>query len=84
MNNELIPEFWQEEDTSITREFTFDTFDEALEFITQVAGVASEANHHPEIYWSYRSVVINLTTHDEGEVTEKDVALAEAINELTM
>ncbi len=68
---------------ALVRDFKFRDFSEAFAFMTRVALLAQSANHHPE--WSnvYSKVSIRLTTHDAGGVTQKDVALAEAIDKLT-
>lgn len=67
---------------AISHDFRFRDFSEAFGFMTRVALKAEAAGHHPE--WSnvYNKVTITLTTHDAGGLTEKDVALAEAIDQL--
>lgn len=73
---------WQLEPggAAITRALRFRTFREAFGFMTQVALAAERMDHHPE--WSnvYNRVTIRLTTHDAGGLTEKDAALAKAID----
>ncbi|CAB5069314.1 unannotated protein [freshwater metagenome] len=46
------------------------------------ATVAEKLDHHPE--WSnvYSTVVVELTTHDAGGLTELDVQLARRMSEL--
>ncbi len=70
---------WVLEEGSIRKEFTFKGCRAAIAFIDRVADEAHEARHHPEILNTYNRVVMTLTTHDEGGVTEKDLALARAI-----
>ena len=68
---------------AITRALQFRDFSEAWGFMNRVALLAERAQHHPN--WSnvWNKVTIELTTHDAGDtVTDKDVALAEAINGL--
>jgi 4a-hydroxytetrahydrobiopterin dehydratase len=65
---------------SIARSFKFKTFSEAFAFMTRVALAAERAGHHPDWSNSYNKVEITLSTHDAGGVTEKDVALAKAID----
>jgi 4a-hydroxytetrahydrobiopterin dehydratase len=67
---------------AISHDFKFKDFSEAFGFMTRVALLAEAADHHPE--WSnvYNKVTITLSTHDAGGLTEKDVALAEAIDQL--
>jgi|TARA_Y100000589_G_scaffold212565_1_gene200382 4a-hydroxytetrahydrobiopterin dehydratase len=73
---------WIESDGFLSREFEFDNFQEAFAFMTRVAFLAEELNHHPNWKNVYNQVSIHLTTHDAGEVTHKDYELANAINKL--
>ncbi|MBB3700677.1 4a-hydroxytetrahydrobiopterin dehydratase [Flammeovirga yaeyamensis] len=74
---------WKEENNTLKRTFTFKDFSEAFAFMTRVAFLAEQHQHHPN--WSnvWNTVEIALTTHDAGNVvTEKDKKLAEAIDAL--
>jgi 4a-hydroxytetrahydrobiopterin dehydratase len=74
---------WEEVDGRLRRTFTFADFNEAWGFMSRVALLAEKADHHPE--WSnvWNKVTIELTTHSAGStVTDKDRALAAAIDEL--
>jgi 4a-hydroxytetrahydrobiopterin dehydratase len=73
---------WSVREEKLYREFKFPNFILAFGFITQVAILAEKADHHPE--WSnvYNKVVINLTTHDAGGISEKDFELAQKISKL--
>jgi 4a-hydroxytetrahydrobiopterin dehydratase len=74
---------WQENENQLTRSFTFSDFSEAFAFMTRVALLAEQQNHHP--WWSnvYNQVTIRLSTHDAGDiVTDKDRILARAIDAL--
>ncbi len=68
---------------AIERGFRFGDFSEAFAFMTRVALLAERADHHPE--WSnvYNRVHIALTTHDAGGLSQRDVAMARAIDGLT-
>ena len=65
---------------AITRKFVFKDFNQAFGFMARVALVAEKMDHHPE--WSnvYKTVDIVLSTHDAGGITEKDIALARAMD----
>lgn len=67
---------------ALYRKLKFKDFSEAFGFMSRVALVAEQANHHPE--WSnvYNSVSFKLTTHDAGGLTQKDVDLAKEIDRL--
>lgn len=74
---------WKEEDNKLKRTFEFSNFIEAFGFMSKVAIIAEKMNHHPN--WSnvYNKVVIELTTHDQGNiVTDRDRKLAAAIDKL--
>jgi 4a-hydroxytetrahydrobiopterin dehydratase len=60
--------------------FVFADFNEAFGFMARVALAAEKLDHHPE--WSnvYKTVEVTLSTHDAGGLTERDVALAEAMD----
>ncbi len=76
---------WKEEDNQLKRTFEFKNFVEAFGFMSSVALIAEKMEHHPN--WSnvYNKVEINLCTHDAGNtVTEKDRALAKAIDEIVV
>ena len=73
---------WEHEDDHITREWTFPDFRSAIGFINRVADLADQADHHPDLYNSYTSVRISLTTHSEGGVTGRDLDLAARIDEV--
>ena len=61
----------------------FVDFVAAFDFMTEVAALAEAYQHHPEWRNVYNLVEITLTTHDAGNVvTEKDRALAQAIEQL--
>ncbi len=64
---------------AIERSFRFADFCEAFAFMTRVALQAEKADHHPE--WSnvYNRVEITLTTHDAGGLSQRDLAMARAI-----
>ena len=66
----------------IAKRFTFADFSAAFAFMTRVALAAEKADHHPD--WSnvWNKVDILLSTHSEGGVTEKDVALAAEIERI--
>ncbi|MGY9001990.1 MAG: 4a-hydroxytetrahydrobiopterin dehydratase [Rhodospirillales bacterium] len=66
---------------AIFKLFQFPRFRDAFGFMTRVAIVADEMDHHPE--WSniYNRVEVTLTTHDAGGVTLKDVELAMFMDE---
>ena len=65
---------------AIHRTFMFADFNSAFGFMARVAMLAEKMDHHPE--WSnvYRTVDVTLATHDAGGVTEKDVAMAKAMD----
>jgi len=65
---------------AITRKFVFRDFNEAFGFMARVALVAEKMDHHPEWFNVYKTVEVVLSTHDAGGLTEKDVALAKAMD----
>ena len=73
---------WEVGEDALRRDFEFGDFVAAFGFMTRVALLAERADHHPDWSNSYRRVSISLTSHDVSAVTERDFALAEAIDAL--
>ena len=64
------------------RSYRFKDFAEAFAFLTRVAEHAEAVDHHPEFTSVWNRVDFRLTSHDKGGITQRDVALAEAIDRL--
>jgi len=74
---------WSEKNNQLYKKFIFKDFNEAWEFLTNVALLAKEHNHHPTLMNTYNIVEIYLSTHDkENSITGKDTLLASAIDKL--
>ena len=76
-----LPE-WREVEgrDAITRAFRFKNFNAAFGFMTRAALLAEKMDHHPEWFNVYNRVEITLATHDAGGLTEKDIAMAKAMD----
>jgi len=66
--------------SAFKKNFEFKNFIEAFDFMKKVALKAEEISHHPEWFNVYNKVDVELTTHDVGGVSEKDVEMAEFMN----
>ena len=73
---------WACVDGKLHKELRFKDFTEAFGFMARVALVAEKRDHHPEWCNVYGRVVVDLTTHDAGGITQADVDLARTMNEL--
>lgn len=67
---------------NLSREFEFDNFLDGIHFVDNVAKVAEEKNHHPDIDIRYTKITTNLSTHTVGGLTENDFIMAAKIDEL--
>lgn len=79
-----IPDGWTlgEDGAALKKSFRFADFAEAFAFLTRVAMHAEKVDHHPEFTSVWNRIDFRLTTHDAGGVTERDLALAGAINQM--
>ena len=68
---------------AISRQFVFKDFVQAFGFMSQSALIAERLNHHPE--WSnvYKTVNVTLTTHDCDGLSELDIKLAKAMDNIS-
>lgn len=72
---------WKERDGYLYKQFRFSDFSQAFGFMTRVALLAEQHNHHPKWTNEWDTVEIWLRTHDAGDViSEKDHQLAKAID----
>jgi 4a-hydroxytetrahydrobiopterin dehydratase len=69
---------------AIFKRFEFADFHRAFGFMAAAAVVAHKMNHHPEWTNIYNKVDVTLSTHDVGGVTQLDIMLAEAMDQLLM
>jgi 4a-hydroxytetrahydrobiopterin dehydratase len=77
------PNGWDVVDGALHRRLTFADFAAAFAFMTRVAEIAEEHDHHPDWSNTWNVVEISLRSHDAGGViTERDVRLAQRINEV--
>lgn len=72
---------WQAEREAISKSFVFSDFVSAFGFMTRCALVAEKMDHHPEWFNVYNKVNVLLTTHDCKGFSEKDVKLAEVMDQ---
>jgi len=75
---------WKRKADVISRTFQFKDFLAAMKFVNAIAKVAEKEQHHPDIDIRWDKVMLALTTHDAGGLTEKDFALAKKSDELSL
>ena len=67
---------------TLKKSFSFKNYRQSFAFVSQVALLAEKKNHHPKIILEYNRVDIELISHDQNEVTERDIDLAEQIDKI--
>ena len=70
---------WNFKNKAISKLFRFKEFMDGIRFVGKIAEAAEAVDHHPDININYTRITFTCTTHSEGGVTEKDFALANAI-----
>ncbi len=70
---------WEFDGEAITKSFSWETFRDAIDFVNDVADVAEDENHHPDLEIYYDEVIVSFRTHSADAVTERDVELAREI-----
>lgn len=73
---------WALVDGKLHAKFVFADFAAAFAFMTAVAPVAEELDHHPEWTNVWNTVTVDLWTHDRGGLTGLDVELARSMSAL--
>jgi len=73
---------WELKDSKLHKTFRFPDFVAAFGFMSRAALVAEKMDHHPEWFNVYNRVTVDLTTHDAGGISERDLTLAKRLDEL--
>jgi 4a-hydroxytetrahydrobiopterin dehydratase len=73
---------WERHGDMLVRTWQFPSFRRALEFINRVAALLEKTDHYPDLIVTYRTVRIEMSTHDVGGLTERDFTLIGEINEI--
>ncbi len=78
--SETLPDGWSGDASRIAKTYRFSSFPQAIAFMVEVAFHCEAKNHHPEWRNVYDRVDVELTTHDAGGVTARDLGLAAHMN----
>lgn len=73
---------WTVKDGKLHREYEFPDFIHAFGFMAAAAVAIEAMEHHPEWSNAWNLVTVDLTTHDVGGITAKDILLAGKLEEL--
>lgn len=73
---------WERADGALRRAIEFPTFLEGVDAVGRVAELAEQKDHHPDIDIRWRTVTFALVTHSAGGITEQDLEMAKAIDQL--
>jgi 4a-hydroxytetrahydrobiopterin dehydratase len=73
---------WTPGTGAIEREFHFRDFREAMVFVNQVAALANEQDHHPDMFISYSNVRLTLSTHKINGLSLNDFIVAAKVDRL--
>ena len=74
---------WSIVNGKLHKDLVFKDFIEAFGFMSTAALHIEKMNHHPEWFNVYNKIKVDLTTHDEGGITQNDINLARILNSLT-
>ncbi len=74
---------WNYHDNKISKEFQFESFSKAVDFIVSLAPFCNKIDHHPDIHIYYKKIVFDLTRFSVGgKVTPRDFTVAKEIERL--
>ena len=71
---------WEREDDALVRTASLHSFRDAIAVVDEVADLAEEHDHHPDVDIRFRTLTFRLSTHSEGGLTAKDTDLAGRIS----
>ena len=73
---------WSREGQEIVRTFDCGNFNGSIAFVNAIAAAANAADHHPDMAIAWNDVTVRLSSHDAHGLTDRDFALAQAIDAL--
>jgi len=73
---------WNLKGDKLEKTFTFNDFKGSVDFLNKIEPIADGMDHHPDVCIYYNKVVIQLTTHDVGGLSDLDIELAKKIDSL--
>jgi 4a-hydroxytetrahydrobiopterin dehydratase len=71
---------WRLDEGKLSREWIFEDFAAAMQFVNRIAALAEAAGHHPDIDIRYNRVRLGLVSHDAGGITRRDASMADTID----
>ena len=80
-NNAAAP--WRIAADKLCKTYVFDNFTAAFGFMSMAALIAEKMDHHPDWRNVYKTVEVELTTHDAGGLTALDFELAAQMEKLS-
>jgi 4a-hydroxytetrahydrobiopterin dehydratase len=75
---------WEKTKNKLTKTYHFKTYKLVMTFVNEVMQIAEEQNHHPDINVYYDKVVLTITDHEKGEVSEKCHRLKDTVDNLSI
>jgi 4a-hydroxytetrahydrobiopterin dehydratase len=73
---------WELDGETLRRQFTFQSFADAIAFAVRLGFAADAADHHPEILIQFKRVTLTYMTHSAGGLTQRDFDGAAAATRL--
>lgn len=82
LKKQLVTEWKVHANQKLSKEFPFENYKRAMAFVQEIALIAEKEQHHPDICIHYTRVIVELTTHDVGGLSENDFIMAAKIEDL--
>lgn len=79
---QINPKWALNRENHLLRKFNFINFRHTMDFVNEVAILAEDEGHHPDLFISYATCIVELWTHAIGGLSENDFILAAKIDEL--
>ena len=71
---------WNFNNESINKNFKFTSYMDGIKFVNEIAELAENKNHHPDILIGWCNVNVSITSHDMGGVSNQCIELANEID----
>ncbi len=67
----LFEQNWEVVNDKLQKKFTFNTYQELIQFTDKVFEIAQKQNHHAELQLNFKEVLVSISNHDERNISSK-------------
>lgn len=73
---------WKVSNGKLVKTYKFESYDEVIDFVNDVAKIAKKQNHHPDMIVKYDSVKLTMFDHEANDITDRCHKFTNAVDKM--